>query len=140
MGGRGGDELGDEAGPEGREGVFVFVLGGRGSVEHVFDEEGGIPGEEFVVEMGGVGGGGGGVGSELGEEELGGGVEGRGGREKDEGVLDRLCDEEDGGEFGEVGGDAHGGVCVLCVRCVRCVRCVLSDERCEKHEARSAKR
>lgn len=118
MGGRGGDELGDEAGPEGREGVFVFVLGGRGSVEHVFDEEGGIPGEEFDVETGGVGGGGG-VGSELGEEELGGGVEGRGGREKDEGVLDRLCDEEDGGEFGEVGGDAHGGgVCGVCVVCV----------------------
>lgn len=136
MGGRvwreSGDELGDEAGPEGREGVFVFVLGGRGSVEHVFDEEGGIPGEEFVVETGG----GGGVGSELGEEELGGGVEGRGGREKEEGVLDRLCDEEDGGEFGEVGGVAHGGG----VRCVCCVRCVLSDERCEKHEARSAKR
>lgn len=107
-----GDELGDEAGPEGREGVFVFVLGGRGSVEHVFDEEGGIPGEEFVVEMGDARGGGG-VGSELGEEELGGGVEGRGGRENDEGVLDRLCDEEDGGEFGDVGGVAHGGCGVL---------------------------
>lgn len=52
-------EAGDEAGPEGREGVFVFVLGGRGSLEHVFDEEDGIPGEEFVVEMGGGGGGGG---------------------------------------------------------------------------------
>lgn len=116
MGGRGdeGGESGDEAGPEGREGVFVFVLGRRGSVEHVFDEEGGIPGEEFVVETGG------GVGSELGEEELGGGVEGRGGRENDEGVLDRLCDEEDGGEFGEVGGVAHGG-CVCCVCGVWCV-------------------
>lgn len=111
MGGRGdeGGESGDEAAPEGREGVFVFVLGRRGSVEHVFDEEGGIPGEEF-----GGGGGGGGVGSELGEEELGGGVEGRGGREKKEGVLDRFCDEEDGGEFGEVGGVAHGG-CEVCV-------------------------
>ena len=54
---------------------------------------------------------------------MGGGVEGRGGREKEEGVLDRLCDEEDGGEFGEVGGVAHG-VCV----CVY-VRCVLSDEQ-----------